>query len=206
MASSPCASAVPGSASPSSDRSAAPLGRRRQRRLIDHRARHRHDVIVLRALHHVARRAIERRPLVSGALSEHVAQAQEDEDRQRQEDDGVDIHVAFAFWSAPATGPAVERSLRRERQSLHHRLGLQHVGTKLGPANGAFGMSLPEMATSHRCQANCSAFWPRGNPILPGNRAYSKFRRAFGRHRRVHCHSCALSAGMPRPGSVVLVE
>ena len=49
-------------------------------------------------LQHVARRAIVGRPLVSGALSEHVAQTQEDEDRQRQEDDGVNIHVAFAFW------------------------------------------------------------------------------------------------------------
>jgi hypothetical protein len=60
-------------------------------------------------MQHVARRAIEWRPLVSGSLSKNVTQAQEDEDRQRQEDDGVNIHVAFAFWSAPATGPAVER-------------------------------------------------------------------------------------------------
>jgi hypothetical protein len=52
-------------------------------------------------------------------LSEDITQAQEDEDRQRQEDDGVNIHVAFAFWSAPVTGPAVERSFG-ERQRLHH--------------------------------------------------------------------------------------
>ena len=93
--------------------------RRHQRRLIDHRARHRNDIIVLRPLHHVARGAIVGRPLVSGALSEHVTQAQKNKDRQRQEDDGVNIHVAFAFWSAPATSPAVERSIR-ERQRLHH--------------------------------------------------------------------------------------
>src|SRR6476659_6206912 len=77
--------------------------RGRQRRLVDHRPGHRNHVIVLRPLHHVARSAIVRRPLVSGALSENVAQTQEDEDRQRQEDDGVNIHVVFAFWSAPAT-------------------------------------------------------------------------------------------------------
>jgi len=51
----------------------------------------------LRSLHDVARSAIVGRPLVSGALSEDITQAQEDEDRQRQEDDGVNIHVAFAF-------------------------------------------------------------------------------------------------------------
>ena len=71
---------------------------RRQRRLIDHRARHRHDVVVLGTLHDVGRGAIIGRPFASGALSEHAAQAQEDEDRQRQEDDGVNIHVVFAFW------------------------------------------------------------------------------------------------------------
>ena len=53
--------------------------------------------VVRRALDHVARGAIIRRPLTSGALSEDIAQPQEDEDRQRQEDDGVNIHVAFAF-------------------------------------------------------------------------------------------------------------
>src|SRR6266566_3040959 len=51
-----------------------------------------------------AARNVGRRPLVPGALSEDIAQTQEDEDGQRQEDDGVNIHVAFAFWSAPANG------------------------------------------------------------------------------------------------------
>ena len=72
---------------------------RRQRRLIDHGAGHRNDVvIVLRTLHDVRRGAIIGRPFAPGALSEDAAQAQEDEDRQRQEDDGVNIHVVFAFW------------------------------------------------------------------------------------------------------------
>ena len=71
---------------------------RRQRRLIDHGARHRHDVVVLRPLHDIRRGAIIGRPFASGALSEDAAQAQEDEDGQRQEDDGVNIHVVFAFW------------------------------------------------------------------------------------------------------------
>ena len=55
-------------------------------------------VVVLRTLHDVGRGAIIGRPFASGALSEDAAQAQEDEDRQRQEDDGVNIHVVFAFW------------------------------------------------------------------------------------------------------------
>ncbi|TDM82369.1 hypothetical protein CEE94_12440, partial [Lactobacillus crispatus] len=46
----------------------------------------------------------------SGALSENAAQAQEDKYGQRQEDDGVDIHVEFAFWSLPATGRTSKRS------------------------------------------------------------------------------------------------
>ena len=75
------------------------IGARRQRRLIDHRTRHRNDIIVvLRTLHDVGRGAIVGRPFASGALSEDAAQAQEDKDRQRQEDDGVNIHVVFAFW------------------------------------------------------------------------------------------------------------
>ena len=74
------------------------IRRRRQRRLVDDRTRNRDHIIVLCPLHHVARSAIVGWPLVSGALSEHVTQAQEDEDRQRQEDDGVNIHVVFAFW------------------------------------------------------------------------------------------------------------
>src|ERR1700687_5759377 len=111
--------------------------RGRQWRLIDHRTRHRNDVIVLCPLHHVARSAIIRRPLVSGALSEDITQTQEDEDRQRQEDDGINIHVAFAFWSAPATGPAVERSLKGTAE-ITSGMGQKHVGTKLGLANGAF--------------------------------------------------------------------
>ena len=49
------------------------------------------------ALHDVARGAVIGRPFAPGALSEDAAQAQENEDRQRQEDDGVDIHVVFAF-------------------------------------------------------------------------------------------------------------
>ena len=105
MASSPCASGVPGSARPfqrSLGGTTSAVGA--ERRLVDHRARDRHHVVVLRPMQHVARRAIEWRPLVSGALSENVTQAQEDKDRQRQEDDGVNIHVAFAFWSAPAMG------------------------------------------------------------------------------------------------------
>jgi len=94
--------------------------RRRQRGLIDYRAGHRnHLVVLLRPLHDVARRAIVRRPFASGALSEHIAQSQEDEDRQRQEDDGVNIHVVFAFWSAPARAPAVERSLWGRRRLPH---------------------------------------------------------------------------------------
>ena len=72
-------------------------GRRQRRRLIDHRARDRNDGTVGCALHGVARGAVERWPLAAGALSEHVAQAQENEYGQRQEDDGVNIHVAFAF-------------------------------------------------------------------------------------------------------------
>ena len=71
--------------------------RRCQWHLIDHRSRDRNHIIVLRTLHDVARRAIIRGPLIPGALSEDIAQAQENEDRQRQEDDGVNIHVAFAF-------------------------------------------------------------------------------------------------------------
>ena len=75
------------------------IGGRRQRRLVDHRAGHRNDVvIVLRTLQNVRRGAIIGRPFASGALSEDAAQAQENEDRQRQEDDGVNIHVVFAFW------------------------------------------------------------------------------------------------------------
>jgi len=73
------------------------IRRRRQRRLVDHSTRNRDHIIVLRPLRDVARGAIVGRPLVSGALSEDITQAQEDEDRQRQEDDGVNIHVAFAF-------------------------------------------------------------------------------------------------------------
>ena len=110
MASSPCASGVPGSASPfqrSVGGATSAVGASGAWSITA--PGHRHHVVVLRALQHVARGAVERRPLASGALSENVTQAQEDEDRQRQEDDGVNIHVAFAFWSAPATGPAVER-------------------------------------------------------------------------------------------------
>src|ERR1700716_720816 len=126
---------------------------RRQRRLIDHRARHRNHVVVLCPLHHVARSAVERRPFVSGALSEHIAQTQEDEDRQRQEDDGINNHVAFAFWSAPARGPAVEveRPLRDGRDYImdgsaacrHETLPSQWrvlsrkaVPEKMGPSRG----------------------------------------------------------------------
>ena len=95
----PAASGVPGSAMPfQRSVGGATSARRRQRRLIDHRARHRNDVVVLRTLHDVGRGAIVGRPFASGALSEDAAQAQEDEDRQRQEDDGVNIHVVFAFW------------------------------------------------------------------------------------------------------------
>ena len=84
------------------------LRRRRQRGLVDHRARHRNDIVVLGTLHDIGGGAIIGRPLAPGALSQDTAQAQENEDRQRQEDDGVDIHVVFAFWFAPATGPAVQ--------------------------------------------------------------------------------------------------
>ena len=35
-------------------------------------------------------------------------------------------------------GRAFPRGFLRERQRLHHRLSLQHVGMKLCPANGAF--------------------------------------------------------------------
>jgi len=65
--------------------------------LIDHGARNRDHRIVRSSLHHIARGAIIGRSLASGALPEDVTQAQEDEDGQRQEDDGVNIHVAFAF-------------------------------------------------------------------------------------------------------------
>jgi hypothetical protein len=58
---------------------------------------YRNDVVVLCPMHNVARSPIIRWPFVSGALSEDVAQAQEDEDGERQEDDGVNIHVQFAF-------------------------------------------------------------------------------------------------------------
>ena len=74
------------------------IGARRQGRLIDHRTRYRNDVVVLRSLHDVGRGAIVGRPFASGALSENAAQTQKDKDRQRQEDDGVNIHVVFAFW------------------------------------------------------------------------------------------------------------
>ena len=86
------------------------LGRRRRGRLVDHRPRDRHDVVVLAALHDVGSRTIIRRPLASRALSENAAQAQEDKYGQRQENDGVDIHVDFAFWSLPATGRPSKRS------------------------------------------------------------------------------------------------
>jgi len=35
------------------------------------------------------------------ALSKDTAQSQEDEHCQRREDDGVNIHVVFAFWFKP---------------------------------------------------------------------------------------------------------
>ena len=74
------------------------IGARRLRRLVDHGTRHRDDIIVvLRPLHDGGRGAIVRRPFAARALAEDAAQAQEDEDRQRQEDDGVNIHVVFAF-------------------------------------------------------------------------------------------------------------
>src|ERR1700682_3674903 len=155
--------------------------RGRQWRLIDHRTRHRNDVIVLCPLHHVARSAIVRRPLVSGALSEDITQTQEDEDRQRQEDDGINIHVAFRFLIlTPATGPAVERSLKGTAE-ITSWMGQQYVGTKLGLANGAFlaRKAMPVEigqagALTRLPQANCSAFSARGEtPMLPGNRAYS---------------------------------
>ena len=99
MASRPAASGVPGSAMPFQRSARRDVGARRQRRLIDHRTRHRNDIIVvLRTLHDIGRGAIVGRPFASGALSEDAAQAQEDKDRQRQEDDGVNIHVVFAFW------------------------------------------------------------------------------------------------------------
>ena len=63
-----------------------------------------HIIVVRRALHDVARGAIIGRPLASGALSEDIAQTQEDEDGQRQEDDSVNIHVAFAFCSHAGNG------------------------------------------------------------------------------------------------------
>ena len=100
MASRPAASGVAGSAMPfqrSVGGATSPLGARR--RLIDHGTRHRNDVaVVLRPLNDVRRGAIIGRPFAPGALSEDAAQAQKDEDRQRQEDDGVNIHVVFAFW------------------------------------------------------------------------------------------------------------
>jgi hypothetical protein len=74
------------------------IGGRHRRRLVDDRARQRNHFTVRGPLHDVARRAIIRRSLASGALSEDVTQAKEDEDRQGQEDDGINIHVAFAFW------------------------------------------------------------------------------------------------------------
>src|SRR6266481_5530463 len=107
-----------------------------QRSRIDHRPRPRNNLLALRPLDHVARAAIIRRPLVSGALPEPITETQEDEDRQRQEDDSVNIHVAFAFWFS--------RRQRVRRQSVPSRnggvtlwMGQQHLGTKPGLANGA---------------------------------------------------------------------
>ena len=111
------------------------------------------------------RRAVIGRPLAAGALPEHAAQAQEDEDRQRQEDDGVDIHVAIRFLLlTPATGPAVERSLvDGNGRTLHHRFKSAACRHETMPGQWRV-----------LARVNCSAFWRlRGNPILPGNRAYS---------------------------------
>ena len=37
------------------------------------------------------------RPLISRALSEDIAQTQENKDCQRQENDGVNVHDVFTF-------------------------------------------------------------------------------------------------------------
>lgn len=71
---------------------------RRQRRLINDSSRYWNDVAVRCALNDIARRAVIGRPFVSGALSKDIPQAEEDEYGQRQEDNGINIHVEFAFW------------------------------------------------------------------------------------------------------------
>jgi hypothetical protein len=71
---------------------------RRQWRLINHSSRYWNDVAVGRTLHNVARRAVIGRPFVSGALSQNIPQTEEDEYGQGQEDNGINIHVEFAFW------------------------------------------------------------------------------------------------------------
>ena len=59
----------------------------------------RHDIVIGRTAHRVAGGiGVVRRPFATRALTQHTSQAEEDEHRQRQEDDGVNIHVEFAFW------------------------------------------------------------------------------------------------------------
>ena len=66
--------------------------------MVDGAAGHRHHIVL------TARNCIAggtRRLLAAGALAEDIAQPEKDEDREGQEDDGVNIHVVFAFWSMP---------------------------------------------------------------------------------------------------------
>ncbi len=74
------------------------IGRRRKRRDIACRC-WKGDDIARASARDFARGivALERRALISGALTEHVAQAQENKDGQSQKNDGVNIHVAFTF-------------------------------------------------------------------------------------------------------------
>ncbi len=110
-ASRPCASGVPGSAMPC-QRSAGSTGSAGEAVAGWSITGTRIGTTLLSsaALHDVEGRTIIGRPLASRALPENAAQAQEDKYGQRQEDDGVDIHVDFAFWSLPATGRPSKRS------------------------------------------------------------------------------------------------
>ncbi|MCK7472901.1 MAG: hypothetical protein MZV49_04105 [Rhodopseudomonas palustris] len=63
-------------------------------------------------------------------MSEHIAQTQEDKHRKREEDDGVNIHVAFTFWSRPAlrpVGKSPKKTKFAETEVIFHHVGINRA-------------------------------------------------------------------------------
>ena len=85
------------------------IGRRRGR-ILDRAPRQRNDIVLgVDVFQRIASGGdIVRRPLMTGPLSKHTAQTQEDEHREAKKDDGSDFHVASVRLSiAGSAGPVL---------------------------------------------------------------------------------------------------